>query len=231
MLSPPHKPFRTNHAAGPNYMDGGLINDMAGALNMARLWAMGPPQHVMFGVAYVTDDADTCDSIQDESENNVKAPCFSQRKVMARFRSFNPRTGDYLAFQDSSGLGAEEDLPVDFSTWWRSGASSGPVLLNNDIFPCYYEQPRGMLVPLWVPMSRDVILDEVLTVGSQATASIYSRSALSSSWEDTEKDILVGEFDLNSGESYLAGIKGVARWNGTLWVFSSPACFADDTGL
>jgi hypothetical protein len=220
--------FKTSHPTIPHFVGGQWLNDAGAALNMMRLWAMADPQQVCMGIGFCTDHGDDCAEIEDASENDVTAPCYSQHKYLAKFRAYNPAEGEYFSFTDQ--LSPQTELPVDLSAWWPPDVTSGPILLEDEIFPCFHDVQRGMLVPLWVPMARTVMLSEALLAGGTADAEVFRKNS-SGENESTSKTITVRDWDLNSDESYASGIKGFAHWHVNSWIFTSPACFPDDTGL
>jgi hypothetical protein len=222
------KPFKTTHRTIPHFVGGQWINDVGSALNMMRMLSAAD-QQVCMGIGFCTDHGDDCAAVTDASEGNVAAPCYSQHKYLAKFRAYNPGAGGYYSFTDQ--LAPATEFPVDLSAWWPPGLSSGPILIEDEIFPCFHDVQRGMLVPLWVPMTRMVILGQALVSTGAATAHVVR---LDSAFEPelTGKTISVRSWDQNPSEGvYQEGWKGFAHWINNAWMFTSPACFADDTGL
>lgn len=72
-------------------------------------------------------------------------------------------------------------------------------------------------------------LDGALTAGGTASFSTYTWSG--TAWEDTTKNLTVRELALNSGETFPAGMKGMAFFYVNTWVFAPLSCEADNTGL
>lgn len=203
---------------------------MAG-INVGGGMTMMPSQMTEVGCAIVTSAEDTCPEDTTE-DDGFYAPCRSSKKYLAKFRRWSSGSGIWVTAN-------EDEYPVDLAMWWpdeTTALTSGPILLVDDIFPVWLDPMRGMLVPLWFPTVRPVILTTALSVGATATAAVIKKKAgaVAAPWWESVTGVTLTVYDLSlntADPEWDIGTKGLAIWMTNLWLFVPLGCEPDDTGI
>lgn len=180
------RPFKTTYDDDRTYVvSGRLLNEQAQLLNQAGfthvvdptlVQASGStadaevhPRHAKIGLATIVDDEEKCDV---DRFGYTKAPCPSEGLYLAEFRYFDGEQRRWLDYPEPLPLDASSYGDVDQND--PTGQPIGgdiPTFAVGDIVPAYWDDIRGMLIPIATAESSDDLTLEAVSQTAQQIAS------------------------------------------------------------